>query len=332
MWNREHAVGGLVLAGAVAKGAFEAGVTRELAERGFRFDRFVGTSAGALNATILAAGAAAGKSLEAARLLEELWRESGSLSSFLSPTFAFARGLSTTQTLSKLVQSALAKLAETPRTEAPIRTSLQLITTNLRGALDAGELTHEDRYAFSEQDLLDPAQWPALAAVASASAALPGLFAPPVFADGGQRVDGGAVNNAPLSCVMDDEREINHIVVVSAELPTVPREPPLGGTRLLSRLIQVLINERIGRDLKVAKKRNERRAELLTTLRESGVNEEGARALADKFGFRQLDVLPIRPQEALEGGAFGGFVWKPYRMAQLAAGRKAASRELERQA
>ncbi len=49
---------GLVLAGAVAKGAFEIGAAQVLAQRPYGITRIAATSSGALNAAILGAGLA----------------------------------------------------------------------------------------------------------------------------------------------------------------------------------------------------------------------------------------------------------------------------------
>jgi hypothetical protein len=56
----------LILAGAVAKGAFHAGAISVLAEREVAVTRIVATSDGALNAAVLAAGIATGRVVHAA--------------------------------------------------------------------------------------------------------------------------------------------------------------------------------------------------------------------------------------------------------------------------
>lgn len=320
----------LVLAGAVAKGAFEAGVTSELATRGIVFDRFVGTSAGALSATLLAAGAAVGRFEYAARKLEELWRDRAWVWSFLNPTLALG-GISSTRRVESMVVEALRDVVvhAGPRPASLHRTKLTLVTTDLCGSVDQGELTHEDEHEYREAALVDERRWKEIASVAAASAAFPILFSPAKLTapNGvrGRRVDGGVVNNTPLSYAIDKDdgkSGRNSIIVVSAE-PNVPRRPttlwlfPLG-----LRLIDILINERIGRDLVVARKRNDKRTELISELK--GHEDIDAGALADRLGFRELDILAIHPREELVGGAFGGFFWKPWRAEQIAEGKLAA--------
>src|SRR5262245_53097162 len=64
----------LVLAGAVAKGAYEAGALKIIAERGIPVRRIVAASSGALNGVAYSAGVRARRELQAARELVELWR------------------------------------------------------------------------------------------------------------------------------------------------------------------------------------------------------------------------------------------------------------------
>lgn len=75
---------GLVLCGGVAKGAYEVGVIKALAESGLTPDAIVGISAGALNGAVMA-GAIADDSFSPALVaerLEETWRERVTLHNF----------------------------------------------------------------------------------------------------------------------------------------------------------------------------------------------------------------------------------------------------------
>jgi NTE family protein len=345
----------LVLAGAVAKGAFEAGVVSVLADRGITFNRFVGTSAGALGATLLAVGAACGRFDFAAKKLEDLWRDHAVWWNFIAPTLQIHRGLSSTRGVERIIRRALRDVVSSAgkagsSTRCP--TTLTLVTTNVRGAaygpLDdtgvrsefEGETTHEDEHVFGTAALLDANQWPHIAAVAAASAAFPGLFVPPKLEDGDgktdQHVDGGIVNDTPLSYAIDEhglgaglskskspsgEDGTSSVVVVGAEPKGPPPRRSLWGIALGTRLIEILINERIERDVIVAEKRNRKRAELLAEL--AGKNVDAA-AIADRLGFREIDILRIRPDGELAGGAFGGFFRTRWREDQIEAGQAAA--------
>ncbi|MFO0740291.1 MAG: patatin-like phospholipase family protein [Labilithrix sp.] len=322
--------GALVVAGAVAKGAFEAGVTSVLIEEGIDFDRFVGTSAGALNASLLAAGAAVGRLPAAARRLETLWKERGGLGTFLRLRVNLGLGLSSIDGVVELLETEIAAIvAGTKELRA---TSLTLVTTNLAGVIDpkTSLLTHEDEEVFAAKDFVDPERRRELARVAATSAAFPGLFIPPrMGADRTQHVDGGVVNNAPIAYAIDRDTNANAIVVVSAE-PNVPDER--GTLRffpiptLPSRLVETMINERLSRDLAVAASANDRRAKLITRLAVLAP-EVDAEALADEIDLRRLEIVPIRPEAPL-GSAFAGFFSPARRARDIAAGRAAAERRL----
>ena len=65
----------VILAGAVAKGAFAAGVVQQLARTNARVVRIVAASSGALNGLLFAAGIRAGAPTAAADRLVELWSD-----------------------------------------------------------------------------------------------------------------------------------------------------------------------------------------------------------------------------------------------------------------
>ena len=191
MNKQGEATAALVLAGTVAKGAFEAGVVSELAQRGITFNRFVGTSAGALGATLLAVGAACGRFELAAAKLEELWRNHAWVWNFVTPTWQMHRGLSSARGVERLVRKALREVVSSAGYSGSAKrcaTTLTLVTTNVRGApygrLDdssvrsdyENEITHEHEHVFETSELLDASQWPRLAAVAAASRAFSGLL------------------------------------------------------------------------------------------------------------------------------------------------------------
>ena len=67
----------LVLPGAVARGAYEAGVIEVLAEQDTRIDRIVATSSGALNGLAYAVGIRSGTEKEIAARLIASWVEDG---------------------------------------------------------------------------------------------------------------------------------------------------------------------------------------------------------------------------------------------------------------
>jgi predicted acylesterase/phospholipase RssA len=65
----------VILAGGVAKGAFEAGALEELAATNIQISQLVATSSGALNGSFLAAAIRAGRQRESAARLVTLWED-----------------------------------------------------------------------------------------------------------------------------------------------------------------------------------------------------------------------------------------------------------------
>src|SRR5262249_25624102 len=73
----------LVLAGAVAKGAFEAGALTVLAERDVRVVRIVAASSGAMNGAAYAAAVRGRRERDGAAEIAEFWRERARWGDFL---------------------------------------------------------------------------------------------------------------------------------------------------------------------------------------------------------------------------------------------------------
>ncbi len=321
---------GLVLAGAVAKGAFEAGVVAELAnDRDRHFDRFVGASAGALNATLLAAGVAAdGDFRRGAEVVERLWIERASIRTFFRFAWSPLTGASRTSRVVDVVESALAELTK-GKSEPACDVKLTVVTTDLHGSPRGSARTHEDPRMFDARALLDPAKRRDVAEAAAASAAFPFLFVPPILHDGGelrQHVDGGVVNNAPIAYAIGDR---DHLLVVTAEAPAPSSERDLSGGPLVSRLVDILVNERIARDLVVARQRNRTLAELEKAMADAKLDDAQKKAVRDALGWKHLHLEHIHPHEDLPGGSFKGFVCKKTRLDHIARGHAAVKRARE---
>jgi predicted acylesterase/phospholipase RssA len=327
----------LVLSGAVAKGAFEAGVISGLAEQGITFDTIVGTSAGALNGAVTAAGLAGGRVREAASTIEKLWREEASWFRILSPTLSL-RGFSTTSRVRDIVVRALGEVVQGPQAVTDDKIDLTLVAADLHGTVNEDHLTYESSFTYGAADLLNTDKHREIAEAAAASAAFPILFVPPVVA-GRSRVDGGAVNNAPISYVLDGMVARPEIFVVLAEHeprdpdtneliePNIPA-PELWGPALVGQLADIAINERISRDLFVAEKRNQKLVELESTLAELRLPPDQQTQILSTLGWRHLDIVVIRPLKPLEGSSFRGFFSRGVREKYIQAGKDAAYKAL----
>ena len=111
----------VILAGAASKGPFAAGALGVVAKHQAEFEIVcvVGTSSGALNAAVFAAGLRVGRAQQAAARLEELWRDT-----------ANAAHIVTVQMRENIVKSALEEFSQYPETY-PIK--LRMAITSLDG-------------------------------------------------------------------------------------------------------------------------------------------------------------------------------------------------------
>jgi predicted acylesterase/phospholipase RssA len=137
---------------------------------------------------------------------------------------------------------------------------------------------------------------------AVASAAFPIVFAP-VEVDGiGPCVDGGVVNNTPIKWALDGQigRELDAVVVIATSVER-RAEPPgaLRGMGLVSHLADMLIEERLYRDLREAEQVNDALAKLHALARPGGLSvSQLAEVMAalDWTGRRVVEIIPIRPE------------------------------------
>lgn len=327
----------IVIGGAVAKGAFAAGaleaLTRALHRVGTPIRRLVGTSSGALNAAMIAAGVRAGDPVAAAARLTALWEERADVWHVFEPDLAswfHGRGASGTRRIVDLL-----------RQECPVRTSgapqhvsLRIVVAPLAG-VGTNPTTFEHVERFAGDDLDHAASRERVFEAAAASAAFPFAFGPVTLADVGPCVDGGVVNNTPIGEAIDQDPGIDVVYVIAAEPADMSlgleRAAALGGPDLLPRLVEMLIDERLSRDLAEARAVNGWIA-TLARLEASGSLTPGARdevvrglyPRRDPRAFRHVDVVEIRPREALEGSAFEAFFRPRLRRRYVEAGRTAA--------
>jgi NTE family protein len=320
----------VILAGAVAKGAFEAGALKVLAEKlaasDGRIVRIVAASSGALNATLLAAAVHAGNLPEATANLARLWvREGGLFHAFhlnLGDFFTL-KGVSDQRNLLQLLSSHVK-----PRSSGE-EIELRIVVASLRGA--AGQIgnnaatTYETTFRFTKSHFESQEGLDKVFAAAAASSSFPGAFAPfdlgpPV----GPCVDGGAVNNTPVKHALENA-SVDSIVVIGA---TVENAPPgsfddLSGSSLAGHVADVLINERLYRDLREAERVNTG----LRNLDALGLPPETLARVKTAIGWtgrRPVPILRVRPLAPLPGNSFSGFVSPSLREQYVALGEQRA--------
>lgn len=306
----------LVLAGAVAQGAFEVGAIRALVRTDVRIARIVATSSGALNGTVLAAALWRREPVAGVETLAELWREHAAWNDVFHTSFRDLlrrEGLSDQKRLLGLLREhiPLGPVAD----PAPI--NLRLIVAALRGCSGAigarPATTFESMCDFQGEDFATAAGLERVFTAAVASAAFPLVFAP-VEIDGiGPCVDGGAVNNTPMKWALDGAlgAEIDAVVVISTSVEHRTAEPDLVGLApLASHFASMLVEERLYRDLKEATETNAGLAALDQMVADGRLTPALLREIKQVLGLadrRAVDILCIRPTRELPGNVFAGF-------------------------
>jgi NTE family protein len=195
-----------VFSGGASLGAAQAGMLHALYERGLRPDLVVGTSVGAINAAFAASRP---PTVAAAEELATLWRRVNRGDVF--PVNPLIAGLGLLGVRAHAVpNSALRRLL-----------SGHCGVENLEDAAVALHVVAADLLTGEEVLLSDG---PAVEALL-ASAAIPGIFAP-VERDGRLLVDGGIVNNAPISHAV--ELGADRVIVLPAIGPRRLSQAPRG--------------------------------------------------------------------------------------------------------
>ena len=231
---------GLVFSGGGAKGAYEAGVALGFKERGVRVAAVAGSSAGALNAALVASGQE--------ELLAKLWREVSNDQVYRLPwSMRLAGLLPGWITLWYLDQVGavfdlsplraliaehvdLARLRESP-------TRLFVVTLDL--------ISGEKR-VFTNRDVTHD--------ILLASGAVPGIF-PPVSRDAQLLMDGGIMDRAPLLDLLELAGPVDRVVTVVSYGDPTPLAPPVTLRRILERTLELALPYQIVKDAELARHR-----------------------------------------------------------------------------
>jgi NTE family protein len=228
----------LVLSGGGAKGAWEAGLAIALLERGAPIRLVTGSSAGALNAAMIADG----------RLdrLEAAWRATTSGGVYaLRPSVAFAGLLPGWLTLLALDR------AGSLLDPAPLRELLasSLDFERIRAApievrVVAMDLVQRRRRLFDNRTLTVDALM--------AATAVPGAF-PPVEVDGHLLVDGGLTGRAPVLEALESGVAVERVLVAMSYPPAERGERPTTMRRALEQAFETSMIHQIVRDTELAR-------------------------------------------------------------------------------
>lgn len=195
-----------VLSGGANQGVMQVGMLRALLERGIRPDVVIGTSAGAMNAAVVATS----PTLEKIDRLADMWCSLDGETIF--PGGALRRAWNILRRDNHLVPNRgladVIERAECAPTFAELELPLRIVTTDL----DTGD----------EILIVSGPVAPALLA----SAALPGIF-PPVDLNGHRLVDGAVVNLVPISHALAGPIDRIFVLDVSDPLGERPIRSPL---------------------------------------------------------------------------------------------------------
>jgi NTE family protein len=216
-----------VLGGGGARGAAQVGVLLALFESGLSPpDRLVGVSVGALNASVVAAyPSAAG-----AAMLRELWFSRLAQDVFRIHPLGIVLNRIRGESLAALPHSNVTRLIERAIQLTGIETFEQLRVPLSVVATDIGA----GRTRLFRDGLLLPAL--------RASTAIPGVF-PSVVIDGAGYLDGGIVDNMPVSVALDEgARDVLGIDLMAG--PELER-PPATWTELMGRTLQLSLHHRM---------------------------------------------------------------------------------------
>jgi NTE family protein len=318
----------IILAGALAKGAFESGALSVLVKNPeLNIRTIVATSSGALNATALAAGITSGKVEQAMDALVSTWINHGSWYNILE--FSLSKiinrqGLASSDRLRRLIKITVEKFVTSKL--HPIE--LKIVLTQLSGHtgfIDGRPSTTFEAVAnFSQQDFYNLKMRESIYTAACASAAFPGLFAPVDVPGFGACYDGGLVNDTPIKYAIESQH-IERIIVISP-FPAISASPDnFKGLDLASRFSDVIVNERLYRDLLNADKVNQIISKLNQLRTSKGISDEQFKKIKAVLDFkREIEIIQIRPKKRLEGNGFSGLFNKHLRESYIQEGIKTA--------
>jgi hypothetical protein len=159
-----------------------------------------------------------------------------------------------------------------------------------------------------------------------ASAAFPLAFLPYSMAIGGEQVpcfDGGLVNNSPVKHAIGDPTISRVFVISSSPRIVETHTADMSGIGLIGHLAEILVNERLYRDLREAREVNRALAELEANVTSKALMDLILHAIG-WAGRRRIEIVEIRPPGALAGTAFTGFVSRSLREEYVRAGEQAA--------
>lgn len=215
-----------VYSGGASLGSIQVGMTRALFEAGIKPDMLVGTSAGAINAAFLATHSGT----DAIDELADVWRKLRRSTVFpVRPVAGFLgffgrrNYLCTPEPLRDLLGQHLGT-GDLADTQLPLRVVATDLATGREAVLDQGGLVD----------------------AVMASASLPGIF-PPVKFGGRHLIDGGVINNAPLSHAVRNGADTVYLLVCGHACALT--NPPASALGSILQAVPVLVGRQLVADV-----------------------------------------------------------------------------------
>jgi predicted acylesterase/phospholipase RssA len=239
------------------------------------------------------------------------------------------QGLSKQDGLLKMLNAIVTPCVSSKKREVELRV-IVATTNGIQGSIGkTPATTYEKVIHFSGPDFDTAEGLARIFEATTAACAFPGLYAPVELKGLGPCFDGGVVNNAPIAYALD-EGDINEVIVPVPfsevlDTPVLPR-----GLKFLNHLVNVLINERLYRDLKDAAAVNQTVAELDVLVSSGLLDLEQLQAVKKILKIRKVKITQVRPLENLGGTVFSGFLKKSEREKYVREGREAALRAFDR--
>jgi len=227
----------LIFSGGGAKGAYEAGAVALFAERGLSIQLVAGSSAGALNAAMVASGGV--------DRLEPMWRGLRREHVYSHRASVLFAGLLPGWLTLLALDGATALLDPQPLREL---ITAQLDFEKIRGSrvrllVTATDLVRREQRVFDNRTLTVDALM--------AASAIPGAF-PAVTVDGTLLVDGGLTARAPILEALE-AAPVKRAVVVLSYAPDERGTPPATIRRALEEAVETALLHQIRRDVELAR-------------------------------------------------------------------------------
>jgi predicted acylesterase/phospholipase RssA len=322
----------IILAGGIAKSAFEVGVLKVITQNpDLNIKSIIGASSGALNCCALAAGLITNNTQLAINDLIDVWTNKAGWNNVIKLNFRSIldmKGLSNSNKLHKLIKTSVENIISTGIGMNPIELRFAITQLSGKTAFVDGKpnTTFESNITFNNQDFLDISKRELIYTAACASSAFPFLFAPVYVPEYGWCIDGGMTNNVAIKTALQ-EQDIERIIIISPFPFISASHDNYEGLNLTSRIGDIIINERLYRDLVEAEKVNGivKKLETLRTKKEIS-NEQYEKIEAILHNKKHIEIVQIRPSHKLEGNSFSGLFNKHLRMKYIGAGMEAAKK------